>query len=578
MSDNIFSSPQAAPRSPIGSSPRHAVEGGERIVDLSVDYRVVESGRTGAAATTEDGAEPRAHVSVAADAAASGSDDPATRLITTPLAARAAVSAHVERKNTLESLYVSRDGAVAVTGWIDDASDPVEQIQVDGPGWRATFKGSTLARVSRTDMQSAAGSDQMHPYGYLGFVFGGSPLDTDGACQIDIRLRSEARLRGTARSKVCDNVFLRDFLLSYVALSQHAGNPLLRKHLLLEQGLGDQIVAINRHVVSSITSSPYIERFGQKASEPIGSIIVCLYGKPEYLFLQTALFSATGGIGDYEFVYVSNSPELSETLLREARMASQTYQVQITLVLLPGNAGFGAANNVAAAAARSRRLVFVNPDVFPKAPHWAQKHAQIAQDYPPEQSRLFGAQLYYDDGSLMHGGMYFEEDKVVEAIDGRYVKRDLLRVEHYGKGSPPDDNPFLRPRPTPAVTGAFISIDRGWYEELRGFTLDYVFGHYEDADLCLKSLEAGLAPYVHDLRLWHLEGKGSTRLPAHDGAAIVNRWLFSTRWRTWIEESLLGSSPSHPAFQAAAPGIPPVVTGPGSGIGQRRMPPRLRRT
>ena len=68
---------------------------------------------------------------------------------------------------------------------------------------------------------------------------------------------------------------------------------------------------------------------------------------------------------------------------------------------------------------------------------------------------------------------------------------------------------FTAPRPVPAVTGAFMSVDRGWFEKLGGFTEDYVFGHYEDADLCLKSIQAGAVPWIHDIRLWHLEGQGS---------------------------------------------------------------------
>jgi hypothetical protein len=78
---------------------------------------------------------------------------------------------------------------------------------------------------------------------------------------------------------------------------------------------------------------------------------------------------------------------------------------------------------------------------------------------------------------------------------------------------------------------------------LGGFTEDYVFGHYEDADLCLKSMVSGTMPWMHDLRLWHLEGKGSTRRPVHEGGSLVNRWLFSARWAGLIENALLGTHP-----------------------------------
>jgi GT2 family glycosyltransferase len=126
-----------------------------------------------------------------------------------------------------------------------------------------------------------------------------------------------------------------------------------------------------------------------------------------------------------------------------------------------------------------------------------------------------------------------------------------LRVEHYGKGAPADTAALLRPRAVPAITGAFISIQRPWFEDLGGFSTDYIFGHYEDADLCLRSHQAGVTPWIHDLKLWHLEGKGSTRLPVHEGGSLVNRWLFSSRWGQLVTQDVLGPNPTNPAFQGA---------------------------
>jgi GT2 family glycosyltransferase len=101
------------------------------------------------------------------------------------------------------------------------------------------------------------------------------------------------------------------------------------------------------------------------------------------------------------------------------------------------------------------------------------------------------------------------------------------------------------------VTGAFISVDRPWFEHLGGFNEEYVLGHYEDADLCLTSLQAGVPAWLHDLRFWHLEGKGSTHERAHEGAALVNRWLFTARWREALDGGLLGPHPAHPLLQDA---------------------------
>jgi GT2 family glycosyltransferase len=192
------------------------------------------------------------------------------------------------------------------------------------------------------------------------------------------------------------------------------------------------------------------------------------------------------------------------------------------------------------------RVIALNPDVFPRDPNWARKHLDLVAGLPEQQTRLFGAPLYYDDGSLMHGGRYFDIDTGLSMAGGQPRSCSMVRVEHYGKGAPSWSETFLKPRPVPAVTGAFISADRAWFEKLGGFTEDYVFGHYEDADICLKSLNLGTPSWIHDLRMWHLEGKGSTRLPPHEGGSLVNRWLFSKRWLPTIDPLLVGQTPAHP--------------------------------
>jgi GT2 family glycosyltransferase len=163
---------------------------------------------------------------------------------------------------------------------------------------------------------------------------------------------------------------------------------------------------------------------------------------------------------------------------------------------------------------------------------------------------MFGVPLYYDDGSLMHGGMYFEADTGLSVRPEGITPQVLLRVEHYGKGAPPGTTAYLRSRPVPAVTGAFISADREWFEKLGGFSEQYVFGHYEDADLCLKSLDQGRAVWMHNIPFWHLEGKGSERRLAHEGGSLINRWHFTRSWGERIAYDLSGREP--PIFAGAS--------------------------
>lgn len=469
--------------------------------------------------------------------------------------------------NSVEGLFVSKGGGVMVVGWADDSADPIEYIRVLGSGWRVTFDPAQFARLRRPDVEKAL-NGALHPFGVFALTFGDQPLAAGGVCQVEIGFRTRNAVSASIPPRHMEDEELRNVALSYLYNAEHFGNAHVKAIACLEKDIGRHLLAINRSIVSRIVAAPYVERFGYTGKRFKGSIVVCLYGKLEYMFLQNALYSGLAGIEDYEFIYVSNSPELSEGMLQEAKISAAIYDVAITLVILPGNAGFGAANNAAVAAASTGRVLIVNPDVFPKERDWAAKHTDLIASRRKEETRFFGVPLYYDDGSLMHGGMYFELDQGVAFERQKNVVWRLLRVEHYGKGAPAGNDRFLRPRPVPAVTGAFISLDRGWFEKLEGFSVDYVFGHYEDADLALKSIEAGTAPWLHDIRLWHLEGKGSTRLPVHEGGSLVNRWVFSSRWGELISDGLLGPAPTHPLFQGAATApaakTPPAEEAPGA--------------
>jgi GT2 family glycosyltransferase len=477
--------------------------------------------------------------------------EPRNRVLRSPgLAAAAPVGDVV---GSCDALIASPDGSIMVIGWIDDVAAPLSCIRIVGPSWRLVLDGASLIRVRRQDAEGALGRPVAHAYGFIGFVaadqadgLGGGP------CGIEFWLANGASTSLRVECRMQTAAALRDTLLATLAHAEFLGNPDVERVASLEGGFGTQVVRLNRAITDRFTAGPFVETFGPPAPSGgfRGTIIVCLYGKAEFLSVQNALYAGLPGIEDYEFVYVSNSPELGEALLRDARIGSRTHGIAQTVMVLGGNAGFGAANNAALRAMRSDRVLIVNPDVFPLDADWAARHTALVEDGPGEQTRLFGVPLFYDDGSLMHGGMHFEMDHALSLVEGEFVRRSAIRVEHYGKGAPPGTARYLRSHPVPAITGAFISADRAWYEKLGGFTEDFVFGHYEDADLCLKSLEAGTAPWLHPLRMWHLEGKGSTRLPAHEGGSAVNRWLFSTRWGAGIEAAgLLGARPTHALLQ-----------------------------
>ncbi len=440
----------------------------------------------------------------------------------------------------MDALLVTTGGLCLIIGWVDDRGTQLSAVAVHMPSGR-TVASLAIARCRRLDAEAAIGCPPGPLLGFYALI----DLEQQGppgpGSLVQLHC-GETTVTHPARPSLVQPEALRDSAFEYLAAAGYMGNPAVESFLQLQNGIGEALLRLNQGISGRIARLAYVERYGTPRRFR-ASIVVCLYGRTEYLFLQAAAFSAAPGAHEYEYVYVCNSPELTEALQREARMAAQLYGLSFTLVFLPGNAGFGAANNAAVAHAASDRVLITNPDVFPRAPDWAARHAAIVDDLPAHQTRLWGAPLFYDDGSLMHGGMFFASDVGLSVKPDGILRQTLLRVEHYGKGAPPGLALYGQSRPVPAVTGAFISADRAWYERIGGFSEDYVFGHYEDADICLKSWGEGGAVWMHDLPLWHLEGKGSTRRPAHEGGSVINRWHFTRSWLEVVQDGFDGPEP-----------------------------------
>ena len=312
----------------------------------------------------------------------------------------------------IDTVKISHSGAILVIGWVNDALDRLDCLELYFAGWSVSFGGPSLARVRRADAEAALANGATHAYGFWGFLYAARRLHGN-ACTALLRFKSGQEVSLMVAAESIDDLEMRKIALEYLATSPYLGNGYFASVAAVAPGIGEQLVDFNKLLSQRATNTPYIERFGRSGRRYRGSFIVCLYGKPEYMFLQNAIFSRQPGIMDYEFIYVSNSPEIAEPLLKEARLCTHIYGIDMTVICLNANAGFGAANNLAAQYASSDRLIIMNPDVFPYEPGLVAKHGALLDSLPAEQTALFGAPLYYDDGSLMHAGTYFCADSLV---------------------------------------------------------------------------------------------------------------------------------------------------------------------
>jgi GT2 family glycosyltransferase len=202
---------------------------------------------------------------------------------------------------------------------------------------------------------------------------------------------------------------------------------------------------------------------------------------------------------------------------------------------MAANAGYAAANNTGARYASGRALLLLNSDVVPERSGWLAPFVAALD----EDTRVgaVGPKLLFEDGSLQHAGMYFARD-----LRGAWYN------DHFHKGFPRDYAPASVRREVPAVTGAALLVRRSLFEEVGGFTEDFIIGDYEDSDLCLKARRAGFTiTYVPTVELYHFERR-SIRLHAgytRTVAAAYNRRLHSLRWSNAMAE-LMGEGAAKP--------------------------------
>ena len=296
-----------------------------------------------------------------------------------------------------------------------------------------------------------------YDYGFV--AFGQSPSKSLLKQSV---LFQAASLAGTFQVKITPEIVsdkrLMDTLLQIVATCEaHSGKQVSINSFLCGPS-GDALIQLFRTHVAASISAPYIQRF--RPRKVSSSFITVLFGSTEPIKLQPMLFHAAG-IDFGEWIYVCNSPEDADEVLRYARLMSDLYDVMITVIVLGDNAGFGAANNVAIEHAASDRIFIINPDVY-AVPAYA---AQMQQVLKTEDlgTTLWGGLLFYDDHNLMHSGMFIENDAFVRRnslnrIDNTSLAPHgrLLRVEHFDKGVPFDEKQWQKPKVVPAITGAVM--------------------------------------------------------------------------------------------------------------------------
>jgi GT2 family glycosyltransferase len=281
-----------------------------------------------------------------------------------------------------------------------------------------------------------------------------------------------------------------------------------------------------------------VSQYGPAAGAGRVTIIVPLYRRIDLLHHQLAAFAVDGEVAGADLIYVLDSPELSEQFLAVAPALYDLYRVPFRGVVLTENAGYAAANCVAAGLARGRLLLLLNSDVFPVAPGWLSAMTAFYDSIPGVGA--LGPRLLYEDHSIQHAGLYFRRYEGSPVWTGFHPFEGLHRTFPLASVA----------RPVPAICGACLLVDRDLFDTAGGLRTMYLHGGYEDSDLCLRLGVLGRENwYLPAVELYHLSGQSydpATRVPA----TRYNAWLHTQVWGDRIATVMARLDP----YAAWAPG------------------------
>ncbi|EAW32774.1 glycosyl transferase, group 2 family protein [marine gamma proteobacterium HTCC2143] len=203
-----------------------------------------------------------------------------------------------------------------------------------------------------------------------------------------------------------------------------------------------------------------------------------------------SILEKTTGV-NFEIVIVNNDSSESEMLAWLDRVA-EDQRVRILNYPYPFN--FSAINNFAVSHVKHDYLMFLNNDTEVISEHWLSEMIGWAS---VEGIGAVGCKLLYEDNRIQHAG-------VVVGIQGAaaHVHR-YYHAEHPGYMHRLECSQFYS-----AVTAAALAIKKSNFLDAGGFDEIKYRVAYNDVDLCLKCVGAGLSNvWLSDVHLYHYESK-----------------------------------------------------------------------
>ncbi|MFN7224035.1 MAG: glycosyltransferase family 2 protein [Paracoccaceae bacterium] len=229
-----------------------------------------------------------------------------------------------------------------------------------------------------------------------------------------------------------------------------------------------------------MSSSPQTD--GVTEAIPVISILVVSFNTRE-MTLECLRSIAEQTRTPHEVILIDNASKDGS-----AEAVAKTFPA-VRLMAELENHGFAKANNIAAEIARGTYILLLNPDtvVLDGA---IDRLVAFARSRPD--ARIWGGRTLYGDGTLNPTCCWRRMSLwtvfcATTGLSSALRDSPFFNAEGYGGWQRNDE------REVDIVCGAFLLIERTFWQELAGFDLRYVM-YGEEADLCLRARARGARP------------------------------------------------------------------------------------
>ncbi len=239
--------------------------------------------------------------------------------------------------------------------------------------------------------------------------------------------------------------------------------------------------------------------------EPAPKVSIIIPTRNGYQLLSRCLDSlrALTDYPDYELIIIDNG---SDEPLALWYLQQLTSEPSVTIIRDDSPFNYAALNNRAAKQAKGEILALLNNDLEIVESDWLKEMVALA--VRPGTGAV-GAELWYPDDSLQHGG-------VITGLGGVAGHSH----KHFPKSHPGYCGRLLLTQNLSAVTAACMVLRKQVFDEVGGFDDKNLTVAFNDVDLCLRIQEAGYrniwTPYA---RMYHHES--ATRGSDDSGEKVV---------------------------------------------------------